>query len=612
MANGNRRPLAPVRKLFAAVLGTCALFVVLFGIGMQSLAIVALGIALLVLSVGLVLVNAIRGGERAWVAGTAHVHSVSEPPASAVFGRCELQVLIDAPGVPGRLVRMRDPRVPVAKWPDIGASLPITVAIDDPRHIRIRWDEVLTHAEAAAAHDADLGPYDDDTEVRPRPANGYTATPPVETIETTTADLTDELSGLREPAEPVVVHQTPGGPIVVEGTLVDPPDQPPLTRRAPRPSPRKSRAERAASGGTATATAPPPAPEMPAQRGAAGPNTDRPDDVFDQDAEWAEPLYTERRMSRPSASRGSADAEAEAREAAAEAAAAAAEADDVEGEDAETDARSAAGVTPDAGRRSEAEARTDAEAAAASGATADAGRKSDVGDASEPERRSEAEAGARSEAGLRSEAGAAGSVAGGSVAGTDAPPAADAGDSGTVDSETAADEAERAAAAAAPAAAETPARKPRNGATGDSEDDDVFADLFTAYPSARPGATGATIHGVGLTFLVRDLATSIAFYRDMLGFQEIDSGEHNAVLASGDTRMVLREIKDASPVSRRLVHLNLEVGDVMSVYEDLRAKGVRFTYPPRVVNRGAKLELWAAAFRDPDGHGIAITQWRSR
>ncbi len=75
---------------------------------------------------------------------------------------------------------------------------------------------------------------------------------------------------------------------------------------------------------------------------------------------------------------------------------------------------------------------------------------------------------------------------------------------------------------------------------------------------------------------------------------------------------MLREIPEVSPITRRLVHLNLEVGDVIAVYENLRAKGVKFTYAPRAVNRGAKLELWAAAFRDPDGHGIALTQWRSR
>ncbi|GIF65283.1 hypothetical protein Ais01nite_33180 [Asanoa ishikariensis] len=593
MANGNRRPLAPVRKLFAAVLGTCALFVVLFGIGMQSLAIVALGIALFVLAVGLVLVTAIRGGARAWVAGTAHVHSVSEPPASSVFGRCELQVLVDAPGVAGRLVRMRDPRVPVAKWPDVGASLPIMVAIDDPRHIRILWDEVLTHAEAAAAsREDDLGPLEDDETRWPRSDDDYVPPAPMETIETTTADLTDELSGLRKPTEPVVVHQTPGGPIVVEGTLVDQPgaDSPPLARRAARPNPRKTRAERASreegSGGTATVTAPPPA-DVPGQRGAAGPNTERPDDVFDQDANWAEPLFTERRVSRP-ASAGSTSAESEA------------DAESGRGRPDETaEARMRSGAATDDGPARESVAEPSDEPAPDAGAVdepATAARAdSPVETADEPAADDESEhLGEGWSAGSRGEQAAALADQGGAAA--------------FVRSE--GDE-PKATTEAAPTADDAAPKQARNGTTGEG-DDGVFADLYTAYPSARPGDTGATIHGVGLTFLVRDLGRSVAFYRDMLGFQEIDTGEHNAVLASGDTRMVLREIKDASAVNRRLVHLNLEVGDVLTVYEDLRAKGVRFTYPPRVVNRGVKLELWAAAFKDPDGHGIAITQWRSR
>jgi catechol 2,3-dioxygenase-like lactoylglutathione lyase family enzyme len=138
-----------------------------------------------------------------------------------------------------------------------------------------------------------------------------------------------------------------------------------------------------------------------------------------------------------------------------------------------------------------------------------------------------------------------------------------------------------------------------------------LGELITSYPSARPGPAGA-IHGVGIAVLVRDLARSTEFYRDVLGFYEIDGGEGNVVLASGDTRLVLRAVHDAPPVDRRLVHVNLEVADVQAVYEELRAKGVRFTYPPRPTSRGERLELWAAAFRDPDGHGIAITQWRSR
>jgi hypothetical protein len=53
------------------------------------------------------------------------------------------------------------------------------------------------------------------------------------------------------------------------------------------------------------------------------------------------------------------------------------------------------------------------------------------------------------------------------------------------------------------------------------------------------------------------------------------------------------------------------VGDVEAVYAELKSKGVPFVHGPRPVNRGDKLELWAASFSDPDKHNIAITQWRA-
>jgi catechol 2,3-dioxygenase-like lactoylglutathione lyase family enzyme len=84
------------------------------------------------------------------------------------------------------------------------------------------------------------------------------------------------------------------------------------------------------------------------------------------------------------------------------------------------------------------------------------------------------------------------------------------------------------------------------------------------------------------------------------------------VLASGETRLVLRQAADLGAVTRRLVHLNLEVADIDAMYAELKAAGIRFLYPPRPASRSARLELWAAAFRDPDGHGIALTQWRPR
>jgi catechol 2,3-dioxygenase-like lactoylglutathione lyase family enzyme len=160
----------------------------------------------------------------------------------------------------------------------------------------------------------------------------------------------------------------------------------------------------------------------------------------------------------------------------------------------------------------------------------------------------------------------------------------------------------------------TPADAPATGPWSDLgaaayHPEDRADEILTAYPSARPGPAGA-IHGVGLTVLVRDLDRSITFYRDMLGFFEIDRGEGNAVLASGDTRVVLRTVADLTSAGR-LIYLNLEVGDVEAIYRELSSKGVVFEHEPMVVNHGQKLELWSATFHDPDGHNIAITQWRS-
>ncbi|MGW5669958.1 VOC family protein [Micromonospora sp. NPDC003776] len=410
MANGGNRTIAPVRKLIGAVLGTVATFITLFGLGMTSWAIVALGVALLVLAIALATV---RAGGRTWVVGLGHVHSASEPPTQYAFGRCELQLVIDAPGLPPRSKKIIEPRVPVAKWPSLGQALPVRVALDDQRHVRVLWDEVPTHAESAAAV-ADLPPE-------------YAVPDPVEEVliaqeappwadrapEDDFRDdfppapdpLLDDVGGLPEEREPVVVHQRPGGPMVLEGELVEPMSAP-LPRRAPAPRP-------------------------PAEEGFDTVPVDSIDVPLDEPA--AEP-----------------------------------------------------------------------------------------------------------------------------------PPTAE----------------------------------------------ELDEAIFGAAGDEPAEVAGSPISGVGITLLVTDLDRSVNFYRD-LGFEEMDRGVGNAVLSSGATRLVLRRVTGAAPISRRLVHVNLEVDDIQAAYQRLRGSGVRFTYAPRVVNRGTKLEVWAAAFKDPDGHGVALTQWRT-
>ncbi|MGC4856811.1 VOC family protein [Micromonospora sp. DT4] len=492
MANGGNRPIAPVRKLIGTVLGTVATFVVLFGLGMTSWAIVALGVALLVLAIALATV---KGGGRTWVVGVAHVHSASEPPTQYAFGRCELQLVIDAPGLPPRSKKIIEPRVPVSKWPSLGQTLPIRVALDDQRHVKVLWDEVPTHAETAAAV-ADLPPEFgdidavDDVLIQQDAPPWADRAPDEDFRDSRGGDpfgdprgpdpfrdprggdpfrdprgpdpLRDDRGAAPAEREPVVVSQAPGGPVVLEGVVVEQQTGAGLPRRAT------------------------PAPRPPAEEHFDQPGVD-PLDPGDETAGESGDDHV----------------------------------------DAATEARPAA--------------------------TAD-----------RPDRP------------------------------TDTPPAQRTGPVPADPLDLPLDD-------------PTPAGAARETVTAEALDEAIFG-----YDGASAAEPAGPISGVGLTLLVTDLSRSLGFYRDMLGFTEVDQGTGNAVLAFGTTRLVLREVTGAAPISRRLVHVNLEVDDIEAAYGRLRDSGVRFTYAPRVVNRGSRLEVWAAAFRDPDGHGIALTQWRER
>jgi catechol 2,3-dioxygenase-like lactoylglutathione lyase family enzyme len=375
-------------------LGTLGLFTISMAAGLGTEAggwpIGAVGAAMVVVAVALLTTASMRGGDKTFVGGIVHVMKVSDPPLiDAEFGRCEMQVLVDSPSHPGQTVMIRDPRVPVAKWPEVGDTLPALIAVSDVRRIRIQWDRVGAYGEPYEA------PYLEEEEV-------FEEAPP-----------------------PDVTAEFPSVPVE------------PLPRRRPSPSASETEAH--------------PVAVLEGELVPVGVPSPR---QLDEDE------------------------------------------------------------TP---------------------VTVEALSFSDVPEPAVP----------------------------------------------------------------------TPAT------AGPVFQEDPAGEVLATQPPARPASAGS-IHGVGITILVSELGRSLRFYHDMLGFYEIDGGPDSVVLASGDTRIVLMTAADAVPVHRRQVHLNLEVGDVEAVYQELKVRGVKFTYPPRMVNRGERLELVAAAFRDPDGNGIAITQWKAR
>ncbi|GLW35475.1 hypothetical protein, partial [Actinoplanes regularis] len=244
MANQAGRPIAPARKLVAAVMGTLAVFVIFVGLGMSSWAVAIFGLVVLALAIALAMVSNVRRGGRAVVAGTAEILDITAPPVAGAYGRAEIRAIVVAPGLGTFDKMIRDGRVPVAKWPLIGSTVPITVDVDDTRRVRVNWKDAPDVGAAGdppqpapAQPDLDEDPEDaEDDDVLGAVAPGpwenrpedWSAEGPVTEPEETRATT------------PVVVRDTPNGPIL-EGQLVGSEERAtPLPRRAgsrPHPHP---------------------------------------------------------------------------------------------------------------------------------------------------------------------------------------------------------------------------------------------------------------------------------------------------------------------------------------------------------------------------------------
>jgi resuscitation-promoting factor RpfA len=505
VANGQRRRVGTIRSITAVTLASIGLFTAMAGLGMRSWPLGAVGVAMVILAIALLLTSSLRGADRAFVVGKAHVLEVTEAPATLTHGRCEMHLQIEATGHPPASVRVRDPRVPVAKWPQVGDVLPIRVAVDDPRRVKVLWDETLTHTQRRQ----DYGDRDYD---------GVTAeNEPIYDDQKPRTYRPDFTPRLRE--EPgVQPDDIPEGPPLPQRHRVSREGRP---SPRPRPAPADAPVAVVLEGELLTKS-----DKVPRLRVDVIDFSDAPPSVVSDVPPYAPPRQG-------------------------------------------TGPDPATGETP----------------------------------ASE---RSREEPGVQSAERLREEPGVQ----------SDEPPAEWPPQSQTQE----------------PA----PAPQPEKAALPDDAVEPAQEDLTPEPAQAEPvqpaqkeqgplhhnepvdivepvsaGRSGS-VHGVGITMLVADVGRSVAFYRDLLGFEELDSGRGNAVLVSGSTRIVLRKADDLTPGNRHLTHMNLEVDDLDSVYHQLLDRGQSFTYAPRVVNRSKRLELWAAAFRDPDGHAINLTEWRSR
>ena len=130
----------------------------------------------------------------------------------------------------------------------------------------------------------------------------------------------------------------------------------------------------------------------------------------------------------------------------------------------------------------------------------------------------------------------------------------------------------------------------------------------------------------GLTPLLQvyDMPTSVRFYRDVLGFQVVNTSPdfgpdrfHWAMLRLGNAELMLNtayESEEERPSvrerAREAAHndtgLFFGCPDVDGAYEELRSKGIQVN-EPRVAGYGMK-QMYV---RDPDGYSLCF-QWSAK
>ena len=131
---------------------------------------------------------------------------------------------------------------------------------------------------------------------------------------------------------------------------------------------------------------------------------------------------------------------------------------------------------------------------------------------------------------------------------------------------------------------------------------------------ATPAAPAPPPAGDKLTFnhamiYAKDVARSLAFYRDMLGFKSIDEFSHDGILLyarlrapGGDGTIALHLAGPGTPIASEGVRLYFEVRDVDGFCRKLQSKGLYIPQIPRMMPWG-----WRHVYiNDPDGHEISL------
>ncbi|MEU7872707.1 VOC family protein [Dactylosporangium sp. NPDC049140] len=148
MPSSNRASSNDSRNLVILLLIVIGGFLAFCGLGMSSPLVIALGVIVAAAGPVMIMVVNNRNKVRLYVHGTAVVEEITaRPTQEGRSARGRLKLTITATGIRGVTVTGTDPAIPVDKWPERGATLPVQVLKGTPRKFTVLWDRVQTHQE---------------------------------------------------------------------------------------------------------------------------------------------------------------------------------------------------------------------------------------------------------------------------------------------------------------------------------------------------------------------------------------------------------------------------------------------------------------------------------
>ena len=105
---------------------------------------------------------------------------------------------------------------------------------------------------------------------------------------------------------------------------------------------------------------------------------------------------------------------------------------------------------------------------------------------------------------------------------------------------------------------------------------------------------------------VRDIASSVAWYREVLGLPHLYTFGDLAFFDCGGTRLFLGVAEPGTDPGEPSV-IYFQVPDIQRAFDVLTARGAEFAGAPHMIHRHESgVEEWMAFFKDPDGHLLAI------